>query len=725
MASPVRSAGHLRLAAACAALGGAGWASIGSSRDLASAVVAAMLFLGPGLAVASWRRSPISASWWLVFPVSCASLLLATRLLLALELYRPRPIASVVAVGLVVSGTGRLVTDARWRSWIDQVNVHALRTATRPAARRVGAHARSFTSLDRLRSWPGFCAASLAAWLVGCLTTSTGDPSTLGLLGELSIAWYIGVALAAIAVVLALGSSSALNAHPLAVATVVVVLVLHGTAPLVYESARYTWTFKHIGLADYFAQYHDNDRAAVDIYHAFPAFFASLGVVAGTSTARGLEVVARWWPLFVELGSVLVIRRLFRSICWDERVSWVAALLFVATNWIGQDYLSPQSASVVLALTIHAIAFRQLDRGRAGSSPAAGEPSDRHQIIPIVAILACWTAIVVAHPLTPFMVLPGLFVAFPLFRFRPRWLPLLMAAIALGYAFVQRGIIGDQGVGRDVGNVVTNVQGRGTTSGVVASRVPEFAYYFAASLALSAILFGLAALGTRTLFRSVGRRRFVGICCLATSPTLFLAVDSYGQEGVLRAFLFASPWLCLSAAMLLVKIRGRIRLRRRLKGTWLPRIVIPTLVGVSAALACVALFVRDEQFAVSASDVEVVRRFEELEPNGGLLIGTGVLPERVTAQYFRQRYVVLGTPERFADGTIDAGSTLALIRDEIEAHDGPVYMAFGPSLTNRTVFDGRASAIDLEELHRAVDRDTDWKLVFREGASTLYHWVGR
>ena len=496
--------------------------------------------------------------------------------------------------------------------------------------------------------------------------------------------------LAAVAVVLALGSSTAHDAHPLAAATVVVVLVLHGTAPLVYESARYAWTFKHIGLADYFAQYHDNDRAAVDIYHAFPAFFAALGVVDGTSTARGLEVVARWWPLFVELGSVLVIRRLILSICRDERVSWVAALLFVTTNWIGQDYLSPQSVSLVLALTIHAIVFRQLDDGRASPGQAAGGRLRRHEIVPIVAIVTCWTAIVVTHPLTPFMVLPGLFVAFPIFRFRPRWLPLLLAAIALGYAYLQRGIIGGQGVGRDVGNVVTNVQGRGTTSGVVASRVSEFSYYFAAALALSTMLVALSVLGTPTLVRSVGRRRFVGICCLAISPTLFLAVDSYGQEGVLRAFLFASPWLCLSAAMLLVKIRGRIRLRRHLGGSSMPRVLVATLVGASAVLACIALFVRDEQFAVSASDVEVVRRFEELEPNGALLIGTGVLPERVTAQYFRQRYVVLGTPERFADGTIDAWATLGLIGDEIEAHDGPVYMAFGPSLTNRTVFDGRA-----------------------------------
>jgi len=252
----------------------------------------------------------------------------------------------------------------------------------------------------------------------------------------------------------------------------------------------------------------------------------------------------------------------------------------------------------------------------------------------------------------------------------------------------------------------------------VPTRVPEFGIYFMGALALSMLVLLLGALGLRTLLRSTGKLSFAGWACQAVSPTLFLVVESYGQEGVLRAFLFSLPWLCLPGAMLITRARP---LHPRRLGMH----VLPAIVGAAAALSTVAFFVRDLQYAVASSDIEVVRQFEDANPNGGLMIGTGIQPQKVTEFYFKQVYVLMAAPDRLGDGSIDTTATLALLKEEIFGHKRSVYLAFGPSLTNRAVFDGTMSRADLATLETAVQHDADWSLAFRDGESTSYRWVGR
>jgi hypothetical protein len=721
--SEARGADHLAVAAVCTVLGAVCLAVLawGQTGTVAGLVLGSTLFVGPGLAVVACRRERLTVTAWLAFPLSCAVILLGTRVLLALEVYRPMPVAVGVAAAVGVTGAVRLVTGLERRSDVQRRLERELDRAARYAVRRELALTSPRARVrDHLWSWQALSVAAVIAWAVGCWRTDTADLTNLGLLGELSLAWYAAVALAAAAVVLAIRRSTAQYVRPMAGVTGVVLLILHGTAPFVYGAARYAWTYKHVGLADYFGRFHDNDRATVDIYHAFPAFFSALGVIAGSVTANGLMVVARFWPLLIELACVLVIRRMFGRLSVDGRLPWIAALLFISANWIGQDYLSPQSVSLVLALTIYAMLFRQLSwRVQPGEAPRRSRlvSADAQMV---VGVLACWVAIVVSHPLTPFLILPGLLVGFPLFGFRPRWLPVVMAAIAVGHAWLQRGIVEDQGIGRHLGSVVENVQSRGTTNGAVPTRVPEFKYFFLAAIALSLLVVALAVIGSRALMRSVGGRRFLGLAAQAISPTLFLAVESYGQEGVLRAFLFSLPWLCLFAAMPVVGCRG-VR-RRRAPGPRARAVLVAGIVGGVAALATVALFVRDLQYAVSAGDVAVVDRFEAANPTGGLLIGSGVQPNRATAWYPDQQYIVLASPPRLADGTIDAPTLLETMQAEVAGIDRAVYLAFGPSLTDRAIFDGVMSRSDLSMFEDAVRADPDWHLVFRDGASTLYRF---
>jgi len=90
--------GQLWLAAACIVVGALGMVLARTGGSFPAIVIGANLFLGPGMALTCWRRERVSASWWIVFPTSCATVLLLTRGLLAVGLYRPTPIAVGIAV---------------------------------------------------------------------------------------------------------------------------------------------------------------------------------------------------------------------------------------------------------------------------------------------------------------------------------------------------------------------------------------------------------------------------------------------------------------------------------------------------------------------------------------------------------------------------------------------------------------------------------------------------
>ena len=86
-------------------------------------------------------------------------------------------------------------------------------------------------------------------------------------------------------------------------------------------------------------------------YHNWPGFFALnafLVDVAGLDSAELCGLGPRVLNL-IDLGALLII---LRSTLRDRRAIWLAIWLFFATNWVGQDYFSPQATNYFLHLVI-------------------------------------------------------------------------------------------------------------------------------------------------------------------------------------------------------------------------------------------------------------------------------------------------------------------------------------------------------------------------------------
>ena len=149
------------------------------------------------------------------------------------------------------------------------------------------------------------------------------------------------------------------SSHRMALHLGTLIVMLYGTAPIVYPEPRFAWLYKHIAITNYIAVHHVLSRS-MDIYRIWPGFFALtawIDKVAGVSTPL---VYASWAELFFEILYVLELAWIFRALQLDERERWLALFLFAGANWIAQDYFSPQGFGLVLSLGVFGMALHWL-----------------------------------------------------------------------------------------------------------------------------------------------------------------------------------------------------------------------------------------------------------------------------------------------------------------------------------------------------------------------------
>ncbi len=202
---------------------------------------------------------------------------------------------------------------------------------------------------------------SIALWAIGVSRTNTTTLGPFGLPAQLPVIFYAGVALLVLSAVIELTIE-----HPsrwrMALHAIGLVVMLYGTAPLVYPEGRYSWLYKTIGVIQYINVHGQLDRN-IDIYQNWPGFFALaawFGKVAGVGSPLAY---AKWAQLVFELAALPLLYLIYDALPLSFRQRWMALLLYSSANWIAQDYLSPQGLGTVLSLGIMAMTMHWLYTG--------------------------------------------------------------------------------------------------------------------------------------------------------------------------------------------------------------------------------------------------------------------------------------------------------------------------------------------------------------------------
>jgi hypothetical protein len=422
----------------------------------------------------------------------------------------------------------------------------------------------------------------IALWALGVSRTNAQVLGPYGLPVLLPIIFYAGIVVVLASAIVELARRD-ISTWRMALHAVALVVMLYGTAPLIYPDARYSWLYKTVGVVQY-VNAGGSLNPTIDIYQNWPGFFALaewFDKVAGVASPL---VYAKWAQLLFELAILPLLYLIYSALSLTDRQRWVAILLFSASNWIGQDYLSPQALGVILSLGVMALAVRWLYNERARDQAAArnrGARRGRRRYVPRflalglpdppeplatsrsadwpIAVMLCLLFFVLTftHELSPYMLIVEL-GALAIFRLlRPRWLPIVLAVIAIGYLAPRFGWVNSHlGLLKTIGSFITNLKPP-SLSGLGAGPGQHLVQLSAQVLSLGIWL--LAIVGAFV------RRRYgqpvLGRAFLAFTPIMLVAVGAYGHEGILRAYLFSLPWSASLAAFALAP-PARMRVRR-------------------------------------------------------------------------------------------------------------------------------------------------------------------
>jgi hypothetical protein len=551
--------------------------------------------------------------------------------------------------------------------------------------------------------------AAIGIWVV---TLTRVDPRAMTDLGLISVlpwtAWCV-VALLVIGFARSLARAASpgwlLTAYPLTLAT-----LFFSTPLVVYDTPRYSWTWKHAGIVDYISRTGAVDQHidVLPVYHSWPGFFAAnamLDDLAGFDTS--LQYAA-WAELVFNLLALAAALAILRTLTADLRTAAVGAWLFVLGNWVGQGYFSPQGINYVWYLLVLAILLRWFP-GRPGPSPP--DPGAARRVGLGAVLLLLLISMASTHQLTP-VVMVLVLAALVVFRQTSlRSLPFFMAVVVSAWVLyvaapftrtTLRDALGE--VGAVTSNVQDTLIGYGTASGgqIFVSLVTR----------LFTVGFCLLAVGGVVACRR-SRRRMGTALVLAAVPLLMVAFSTYGNEIVFRAYLFAMPGLAYFAAVLLWPPDT---------AAWRHRAAVVGLVSVYLVLgSAVAQFGNDRQYYFTPEEVAAAEFVYDNAPPDSLLIeGSRSYPSQFR-NYERFTYVPIARedPDDIARILADPVRTMERWMGDTDTYRAS-YLIITRSQVAATTARGELPGDGLRGLEESLRASPAFRVAFENRDATVF-----
>jgi Glycosyl transferase family 2 len=453
---------------------------------------------------------------------------------------------------------------------------------------------------------------AVVLWLVSLPRIRLDRIGDYGLIPLLPATFWIAVAVLlvgfAAAVLRGENRTALLAAHP-----VVLIAILHATPSVRYETLRYCWAWKHIGMTDFFMHHAAVDRTIIelDAYQNWPGFFtfnAALVKGAGLHSALGY---AAWVPPLVNLAMLAPLWLIFRSFTTDRRLIWSAVVIFILGSWVGQDYFAPQTFGYLTYLTLIALCLRYLAPGPRGD---AVDRRRRAMIIATAVVLVA--AVAPTHQLSPIMIIVAL-TALACCRYRVK--VLLIAAIALGagwdFTFAWPWIVEHHA--EFTGSIGT--LGHNAKSGFVnlSAVSPSMVVIAHIDRAHSAAVWAMGIVGFARRWR---RHREPVIAALALAPLPMFVTNDYGSEMIFRVYEFTLPFVAFCAASLFFS--RHTGAQRRLVRMALPVVLLALVPGFVAGY-----YGKEQANLFTRNEIDAARFVFGIAPRGSLIVGeTGDFP---------------------------------------------------------------------------------------------------
>ncbi len=484
------------------------------------------------------------------------------------------------------------------------------------------------TSIDitsRVPEWTSFGLGVIAIvlWIVSVEGAKFADMTALGLMSLMGWTFYLGLAAIALGVVYELFRSS-VRQFPLILLAVVLAIYIFGTSSAVEPVASLGDSWLHASFTQYILQ-HGAVLENYDARFSWPGAFSLASVLVVFVGHANALAFLRWFPLFIELIYLLPLYVIAHYSDVSRRAAWLGIFIFYSTNWIYQDYFSPQALGYLFYLVVIAAVFagwrayvrvrvqKLSDRlvltrsafsfSRVNGDEAVTNWSPVTTMVMILLIGIICLACALSHQLTPFAIilaLGSLLITRRLGRpelillailFAVGWLSLGASNFWIGHLSMIFGSFGN--IGSAVGsNVVSRVTGNPSHVLVTKLRIGVIgALYLAA---------GIGSLRRSAMTRSLE--------LLVAVPVLLVVAQNYGGEGLMRVVLYALPFTSvLAGSLFFPRQSGPIR-------PFLPHLRMGKILTISTAITVfVALFGLSTATAIARGGNDAYESFSQGE----------------------------------------------------------------------------------------------------------------
>ena len=426
---------------------------------------------------------------------------------------------------------------------------------------------------------PGLGIVAFVLWTVAVHQANFLSMGSLGLVSVLGWPYFAGLALVTAGIALEL-LHTPLRSNRLVFLIVVLVVFLFATASAVEPIAGTQSAFVVAGFVQHI-YVHGQPLINYDARFSWPGSF-SLGavLVAFAGQTNALDFL-RWFPFIIELLYLPALLVIAKYSGVGRRAGFLGVALFYSSNWIYQDYFSPQALNYLFFLVVvasvlfcwqpkmsHRIRrFRgglldRLSQGRDIFTPTRVAGRDtvttlgNSVVLGILLMLGLiFLASAMSHQLTPYAIMLALAACLITRRMGRPELLIVASLFAVGWLSLGASnywvghlanIFGSAGhvVSSYSSNVTSRVIGSSSHKNVVDIRI-----------LLTAALYFLGGVG---VLRRAPNSRVLEI--LVGVPFLLVVLQDYGGEGLLRVVLFGLPFVSLLAASAVLPNRfGPIR----------------------------------------------------------------------------------------------------------------------------------------------------------------------
>ena len=576
----------------------------------------------------------------------------------------------------------------------------------------------------------------LALWGWGVATT---DPSLLpegGLLPRLPWPWWAGLVLVVVSAVTA-AYRPRLHHGRLGALLAVLLVQLYVTAPVLEDAPRYTYTYKHVAVAQYI-QYYGSVDSSIDIYHRWPGFFSLSAWFSQLSGLYDPTSYAAWAEVWFTAIDALLVWACAHAVARSTRTAWLAAVTFTVTNWIGQDYYSPQAFGYVLMLGVLLLCLstlRSVPSGfgrwfeRTSRRVLRVRADDRGEPAPLlatrtlrgraVALAVLLDAVLAAsHQLTPYVLLLQLGALVVAGYLRPWWLLVVAATATLGYLVPNYDFVKTFGL-------FSSPDPLANAANTAINGVPDRLQRLITDAALLSLLMSylLAFSGCVRRARRGWTSDAVVVAALAFAPIVLLGANNYGGEARLRVFLYSLPWLCVGSAWFWSP-EGRARVRRGL--------VMPVATTLVLTACFLAFFLgREDVSQLSPDEVGAAAYVFDASrtPAGAnVLLTAPSFPARYGPLYFRLSAADLPSLSGFDFGkrpllfpTQKDADAVVTIFESLKGNGGYLVFSQGQAAYARDFQQWQEHA--LPALEGVIAQNPHFQLVYDRPKARVYRFV--